>query len=126
MDFPGGDSAWCLPKNEHANFNAFFMESASIEYTAERNCDVAQVGGTLDEKSYGIALKKGSPYTNQISYALNKLQEDGVLHKLKHKWWKQRGGKNCAVRSAENLQNFKNDQKKAVFRQGTWLEVRRT
>lgn len=37
---------------------AFFMESSSIEYMTERNCDVVQVGGKLDEKGYGIAMKK--------------------------------------------------------------------
>lgn len=34
------------------------MESTSIEYMVERNCDVAQVGGLLDSKGYGIAMKK--------------------------------------------------------------------
>lgn len=35
---------------------AFFMESTSLEYIAERNCDLMQVGGLLDSKSYGIAM----------------------------------------------------------------------
>ncbi len=39
---------------------AFFMESVSIEYQVERNCKLQQVGGTLDSKSYGIALQKGT------------------------------------------------------------------
>lgn len=34
---------------------AFLMESTSIEYVTERNCDLTQVGGMLDTKSYGIA-----------------------------------------------------------------------
>lgn len=29
---------------------AFFMESSTIEYKVERECDVVQVGGKLDEK----------------------------------------------------------------------------
>lgn len=37
---------------------AFLMESTSIEYTVERECDVSQVGGMLDEKGYGIAMRK--------------------------------------------------------------------
>lgn len=36
------------------------MESTSIEYMVERNCDVAQVGGLLDSKGYGIAMKKST------------------------------------------------------------------
>ena len=38
---------------------AFLMESSTIEYTTQRNCDVVQVGNKLDEKGYGIAMKKG-------------------------------------------------------------------
>lgn len=34
---------------------AFLMESTSIEYVTERNCELTQVGGMLDTKSYGIA-----------------------------------------------------------------------
>lgn len=37
---------------------AFIMESSTIEYTIERICDVVQVGKPLDEKGYGIAMKK--------------------------------------------------------------------
>ena len=35
---------------------AFLMESTSVEYIIERNCDLTQVGGLLDTKGYGIAL----------------------------------------------------------------------
>lgn len=37
---------------------AFFMESTTIEYVIERNCNLTQVGGQLDEKGYGIAMRK--------------------------------------------------------------------
>jgi ionotropic glutamate receptor len=37
----------------------FLMESTSIDYAVERNCMLTQVGGTLDRKGYGIALRKG-------------------------------------------------------------------
>lgn len=36
------------------------MESTSIEYYKERHCDLLQVGGLLDSKSYGIGMKKGN------------------------------------------------------------------
>lgn len=38
---------------------AFLMESTSIEYIIERHCSLAQVGNLLDDKGYGIAMKKG-------------------------------------------------------------------
>ena len=34
---------------------AFFMESTTIEYVIERHCNLQQIGGLLDSKSYGIA-----------------------------------------------------------------------
>ncbi|OXU29041.1 hypothetical protein TSAR_002081 [Trichomalopsis sarcophagae] len=37
---------------------AFLMESSSIEYIQERECNLSQIGGLLDQKGYGIAMKK--------------------------------------------------------------------
>lgn len=105
------------------------MESTSIEYVIERNCDLTQVGGMLDSKGYGIALPPSnfiviiplsvtmkflfffvfncfirfslwvdSPYRTAISGAVLKLQEEGKLHILKTRWWKEkRGGGSCRV-----------------------------
>lgn len=47
-----------LKKVQQENY-AFFMESSSIEYFTQRNCNVTQVGALLDAKGYGIAMKKG-------------------------------------------------------------------
>lgn len=35
---------------------AYFMESLSLEYIIERNCNLTQIGGLLDSKGYGIAM----------------------------------------------------------------------
>ncbi|XP_011691570.1 PREDICTED: glutamate receptor ionotropic, kainate 2-like [Wasmannia auropunctata] len=75
---------------------AFLMESTSIEYVIERKCDLTQVGGLLDSKGYGIAMPPNSPYRTAISEAILKLQEEGKLHMLKTRWWKEkRGGGSC-------------------------------
>jgi len=39
---------------------AFLMESTTIEYVIERECDTTQIGGLLDSKGYGIALPPGN------------------------------------------------------------------
>jgi len=52
---------WVMEKNY-----AFIMESTSIEYTTQRQCSLTSVGGLLDSKGYGIAMKK-SKYSLIIS-----------------------------------------------------------
>ncbi|XP_014608313.1 PREDICTED: glutamate receptor ionotropic, kainate 2-like [Polistes canadensis] len=87
---------------------AFLMESSSIEYIIQRECNVTKVGGLLDQKGYGIAMKKNSLYRHQLNTAILKLQESGRVTELKKKWWTQkRGGGKCeeggAPSSAEEL-----------------------
>lgn len=41
---------------------AFFMESSAIDYEKERYCDLDQIGPLLDNKNYGIAMRKGKNY----------------------------------------------------------------
>ena len=38
---------------------AYFMESSSIEFYVARRCSLAQVGGLLDNKGYGIGVSPG-------------------------------------------------------------------
>ncbi|XP_001655464.2 glutamate receptor ionotropic, kainate 2 [Aedes aegypti] len=75
---------------------AFLMESTSLEYITERYCELTQIGGLLDSKGYGIAMPVNSPYRTAISGAVLKMQEEGKLHQLKTRWWKEMyGGGRC-------------------------------
>ncbi|XP_026462713.1 glutamate receptor ionotropic, kainate 2-like, partial [Ctenocephalides felis] len=77
---------------------AFLMESTSLQYVIERNCELTQIGGRLDSKGYGIAMPVNSPYRTAISGAVLKMQEEGKLHQLKTKWWKEmHGGGKCTA-----------------------------
>ncbi|KAG5882513.1 hypothetical protein JTB14_033314 [Gonioctena quinquepunctata] len=77
---------------------AFFMESTSIEYATQRHCTLKQYGGLLDEKGYGIAMRKNSPYRKRLSLAILELQLSHVLDDLKTKWWQERrGGGACGA-----------------------------
>lgn len=66
------------------------MESTTIEYEVQRNCDLVQVGGLLDQKGYGIATPPDSPYRGLLSEAILHLQETGRLIELKNRWWVQK------------------------------------
>lgn len=59
-----------------------------LEYAVERDCELMQIGGLIDQKGYGIGLPKGSPYRELISTAILRLQEKTELTELKEKWWK--------------------------------------
>ena len=69
---------------------AFLMESTSIEYEVQRNCELEQIGGLLDQKGYGIATPPDSPYRGFLSEAILSLQESGKLAELKMRWWVER------------------------------------
>ena len=45
---------------------AFMMEDAGIQYIVERNCELAQVGGNLDTKGYGIATRPDSGFKDLL------------------------------------------------------------
>ncbi|WAR07420.1 GRIK2-like protein, partial [Mya arenaria] len=72
---------------------AFLMESTSIEYITQRNCNLMQVGGLLDSKGYGIATPMDSPLKDKLSMAILNLQEEGKVQMLYNKWWK--GSSSC-------------------------------
>ena len=69
---------------------AFLMESTSIEFEIQKNCDLQQIGGLLDQKGYGIALPPSSPYRGTLSETIVFLQEKGRLAELKQRWWVDR------------------------------------
>ena len=48
---------------------AFMMESTVVDYVVERQCELAQVGGLLDNKGYGIGLPPSKIY-NKCYYFL--------------------------------------------------------
>lgn len=37
---------------------AYLMESTSLEFEVQQNCNLTQIGGVLGSKGYGIALQK--------------------------------------------------------------------
>ncbi|KAL4659807.1 glutamate receptor 1-like isoform X2 [Arapaima gigas] len=71
---------------------AYLLESTMNEYIEQRKpCDTMKVGGNLDSKGYGVATPKGSPLRNPVNLAVLKLNEQGLLDKLKNKWWYDKG-----------------------------------
>ncbi|XP_018339843.1 PREDICTED: glutamate receptor ionotropic, kainate 2-like isoform X1 [Trachymyrmex septentrionalis] len=84
---------------------AYFMESSSIDYELERNCEIIKVGGLIDNKGYGIAMPRNSPYRIPINRAILKLGETGTLAEIRKKWWEERGGGLCKKDETEKSEN---------------------
>ena len=65
-----------------------------------------KVGQLLDSKGYGIAFTPGSHYRVPIDRAILQLQEEGKLHELKNRWWKERrGGGQCDTKDKGQSDN---------------------
>ena len=65
---------------------AFFMEAAALQYYMERDCELTQIGGLLDNKGYGVGLPPGKHnnyYAEEKDFILGKLKlapYDGPFH----------------------------------------------
>ncbi|XP_024885052.1 glutamate receptor ionotropic, kainate 2-like isoform X1 [Temnothorax curvispinosus] len=85
---------------------AFLMESTMIDYIVQRDCNLTQIGGLLDNKGYGIATPMGSPWRDKISLAILELQEKGEIQILYDKWWKSPG--DTCMRTEKGKENKAN------------------
>jgi len=45
---------------------AFLMESTTIEFVTQRNCNLTQIGGLIDSKGYGVGTPMGRLYVNSL------------------------------------------------------------
>ena len=54
------------------------MEDAGIQYIVERNCELAQVGGNLDTKGYGIATRPDSGFKDLLDSVSRVVCQNGL------------------------------------------------
>ncbi|KHN75082.1 Glutamate receptor ionotropic, kainate 2 [Toxocara canis] len=85
---------------------AFLMESSSLEYEVQQNCNLTQIGGVLGSKGYGIALKKRSEWTDRISRQILLYAKRGIIEMKKTKWWRSKGASCAGPSSAVTQQRF--------------------
>ncbi|KAK0424092.1 hypothetical protein QR680_008499 [Steinernema hermaphroditum] len=85
---------------------AYLMESTSLEYEIQQNCNLTQIGGVLGSKGYGIALQKKSEWTDRISRQLLLYAKRGIIEMKKTKWWKSKGATCTGMGSAVKQQRF--------------------
>jgi hypothetical protein len=83
---------------------AYLMESTSLEYEVQQNCNLTQIGGVLGSKGYGIALQKKSEWTDRISRQILLYQKKGIIEMKKTKWWRSKGARCQGMGSSVNQQ----------------------
>ncbi|NXE69561.1 GRIK1 protein, partial [Calcarius ornatus] len=65
---------------------ALLMESTSIEYVTQRNCNLTQIGGLIDSKGYGVGTPIETPLWESRASVHPRQQSPGIaLHSAP--WW---------------------------------------
>lgn len=64
---------------------AFLWDSPVVRHETASNCDLMELGNPFDLKGYGIATQKNSPFTESVSLAILKLNDEGILYRLEGK-----------------------------------------
>ena len=63
---------------------AFLWDVALLTYYKNKHCNLMTVGQEFRKDGYALGLRKGSPFTNEISVEILKLRQSGfVANKLK-------------------------------------------
>ncbi|KAL7740685.1 hypothetical protein ACLKA6_000052 [Drosophila palustris] len=70
---------------------AFLMETTSLQYYTERNCELTQIGESFGEKHYGIAVPLNAQFRSNLSVGILRLSEKGILYKIRNKWFNMNG-----------------------------------
>ncbi|XP_031627054.1 glutamate receptor ionotropic, kainate 2-like [Contarinia nasturtii] len=104
-----------LEKVQNSDY-AFLMESTSLLYFTERNCDVTMAGDLIDDRNYAIGMPKNYKYYHELCEGVLRLQELDVLEKLHRKWWKsKRGGGACQKKSSTEAEPLELNHVVGVF-----------
>jgi len=84
---------------------AFFLESAGAEYATAQNCGLTTVGGNINTRNYGIVTQRDSAFRKILNVALLELMDQGLIQKLKQKWWRS-SEQNCNNRIIQKLSDW--------------------
>lgn len=64
---------------------AMLMESTSIEYISQRNCNLTQIGGLIDSKGYGVGTPIGKKNERRMkNFSSNDFTTSQYFHSLQN------------------------------------------
>ncbi|XP_076446177.1 glutamate receptor ionotropic, kainate 2-like isoform X2 [Babylonia areolata] len=67
---------------------AFIWDTPTVRHEISNDCDLMEIGASFDNKGYAFATQHHAPFAEKLSWALLKLNDDGILYKLERKWWR--------------------------------------
>ncbi|XP_016963221.1 glutamate receptor ionotropic, kainate 2 [Drosophila biarmipes] len=94
---------------------AFLMETTSLQYYVQRNCELTQTGESFGEKHYGIAVPLNSNFRSNLSVGILKLSEKGELYRLRNKWFNNNESTCDVAASTSKAQQFGMDSVWGLF-----------
>ncbi|KER23769.1 hypothetical protein T265_08421 [Opisthorchis viverrini] len=65
---------------------AFIWDSPRLNFEAASNCDLITAGEVFGRSGYGLAMKKGNPWLEELSQAVLNFHERGFMEKLDSVW----------------------------------------
>ncbi|EDV28927.1 uncharacterized protein TRIADDRAFT_18823, partial [Trichoplax adhaerens] len=83
INVPNTEAGINKTKNEDY---AFLWDAAIIDYYKNKYCTLNTVGGQFRKDGYALGLRKGSPFTQEISIAILKLRQSGYIEHTLKKW----------------------------------------
>jgi hypothetical protein len=64
---------------------AFFWDTTVNKYMTIEDCEFMEIGPHFDPKGFGIGVPPGATYREELSMAILKLGDKGLLHELENK-----------------------------------------
>nr|QQY02514.1 glutamate receptor ionotropic, NMDA 1 [Cryptocotyle lingua] len=65
---------------------AFIWDSPRLNLEAASNCDLVTAGEVFGRSGYGLAMKKGNPWLEELSQAVLNFHERGIMEQLDSLW----------------------------------------
>ncbi|GAV07594.1 hypothetical protein RvY_17412-2 [Ramazzottius varieornatus] len=91
------DSAQAIAAVKSGELQAFIWDSARLEYEAakDKDCELVTAGELFGRSGYGVALRKGSPWTSKVTLAILGFHENGFMESLDNRYIYMRNNTQC-------------------------------
>ncbi|RDD46624.1 Glutamate receptor ionotropic, kainate 3 [Trichoplax sp. H2] len=91
-------------KTRQGNY-AFLWDAALLSYYKSKYCNLITVGQEFRKDGYALGLRKGSPFTNEISIEILKLRQSGYVASRLNAWYKK--SSTCTTETATSNSGYK-------------------